>query len=378
MDRRRSRFFLGFTALWVLCGYHVRMSCAQAPKLLQVEVPGGHYVGLPVHWGAYDAVMLEPNGQMQFIEQSDVKSHSMLPYDFTPQTVTEARVELQNELGANYETVVLGPYVIAAPLGQTEYWRARFCRLWSGYVRYFEVRHWPLRRPDFPLRVVVYATRAEFVAYSSRQVKHIPSSLVGCYSPRTNRCALYNIQLPSHPSTSHPSTGSAEDYATNWSETEATIVHEAIHQLAYNSGIHERLNMDPLWFIEGLACMFEQPSVYDPEQQSATLVSRMDAVRRQRLQAVINQPKTLVACLQSLSESDELFERQIEMAYDLSWALTFYLAERMPDELREYASVLADRPFGEYPSVERGRDFRRAFGGDLSLLAGRLTQMLSM
>lgn len=361
-------FIQGFAVLCVLGGSAVQTCHAQAPKLLKVEVPGGHYVGLPVHWGTYDAVMLEPTGQMQFIEQSNVRSHSMLPYDFAPQSLTDARIELQNELGANYETVVLGPYVIAAPLGQAEHWRTRFSRLLAGYLRYFEVRGWPLRRPDFPLRVVVYATRAEFIAYSSRQGKKIPSSMVGCYSPRTNRCALYNIDLPSN-----QATGAA---ATNWSETEATIVHEAVHQLAYNSGIHERLSMDPLWFIEGLACMFEQPGVYDSGQRSGTLVSRMDPARKQRLKTVIDQPSLLVSYLQSLSESDELFEREVEVAYDLSWALTFYVAERMPVEFRKYSSVLAARPFGEYPSVERSRDFRQVFGGELSLLASRLTQML--
>lgn len=368
---RIPRFIQGFAVLCLLSSSRVQTSHAQAPKLLQVEVPGGHYVGLPVHWGTYDAVVLEPNGQMQFIEQSEVKSQSVLPYDFAPQTIADARVELQNELGANYETVVLGPYVIAAPVGQAEYWRARFRRLLSGFLRYFEVRHWSLRRPDFPLRVVVYATRAEFMAYSSRQVKQIPSSMVGCYSPRTNRCALYNIDLPSVQATNAP-----KDKATNWSETEATIVHEAVHQLAYNSGIHERLSMDPLWFIEGLACMFEQPGVYDSAQQSGTLASRMDPARRQRLQAIIDHPKLFLAHLQSLSESDDLFEREVEVAYDLSWALTFYVAERMPAEFRKYSSVLAARPFGEYPSIERGRDFRQVFGGDLSLLAGRLTHML--
>ncbi|MCA9158076.1 MAG: DUF1570 domain-containing protein [Planctomycetales bacterium] len=361
----------GFALLCLLGSSSVQTSLAQTPKLLEVEVPGGHYVGLPVHWGTYDAVVLEPNGQMQFIEQRDVKSHSILPYGFSPQTVADARVELQSEMGANYETVVFGPYVIAAPLGQAEHWRARFRRLLAGYLRYFEVRQWPLRRPDFPLRVVVYATRAEFMAYSSRHEKQIPSSMVGCYSPKTNRCALYNIDLPNSHATS---TEGAR--ATNWSETEATIVHEAVHQLAYNSGIHERLSMDPLWFIEGLACMFEQPGVYDSQQQSGTLVSRMDPARRQRLQPIIDQPNLLLTYLHSLSESDELFEREIEVAYDLSWALTFYVAERMPVEFRKYSSILAARPFGDYPSIERGRDFRQVFGGDLSLLAGRLTTML--
>lgn len=343
----------------------------QSAKLFEVEVPGGRFVGLPVHWGSYDAVVLEPSGQMQFIEQRDVKVHRVLPVDFAPQSVVDARTALQNELGMNYETLVYGPYVIAAPLGQTERWRARFSRLLAGYVRYFEVRHWPLRRPDFPLSVVVYATRAEFVAYSSKQVRQLPSSVVGCYSPRSNRCALYNIDLPGY-----AAAGANDGAVTNWSETEATIVHEGVHQLAYNTGIHERLSIEPLWFVEGLACMFEQPGVYDLGHNHGSLDSRMDPARTQRLQSLINQPALLSQYLQSITDSDELFDRETAIAYDLSWALTFYLAERMPMEFRQYSNVLASRPFGDYPSLDRSRDFRQVFGGDLSLLASRLTGML--
>lgn len=372
MFGRQPALILGCVSLCWLFGWMLpAITCAQAPKLFQVDLPGGHFVGLPVHWGSRDAVVLEPSGQMQFIEQSDVRDYRTLQHDFTPQSVTEARVSLQNELGANYETVVYGPYVIAAPRGQAERWRTRFASLLAGYVRYFEVRHWPLRRPDFPLCVVVYATRAEFVAYSARQIQTLPSSVVGCYSPRSNRCALYNIEQPSY------SSGSNQVVAdTNWSETEATIVHEAVHQLAYNTGIHERLSMDPLWFVEGLACMFEQSGVYDAAQQQGTLSSRIAPARRQRLQSLAEHPNLLLERLLSLASSDQLFESDVEVAYDLSWALTFYLAERMPTEFRQFSNLVAKRPFGEYPTIERGRDFRQVFGGDVSLLASRLSRML--
>lgn len=345
----------------------------QAPKLFEVDVAGGRFVGMPVHWSRHDAVVLEPSGRMQFIEQRDVEAHRTLDVDFAPQTVNQARVQLQNELGPNYETVVFGPYVLAAPVGQAERWRSRFSSLLAGYVRYFEVRQWSLHRPDFPLCVVVYATRDEFLAYSKTGTRQLPNSLVGCYSPRSNRCALYNIDLGKETSAAG---GKVNQSLTDWTETEATIVHEAVHQLAYNTGIHQRLSMDPLWFVEGLATMFEQPGVYDLRQQQGTMLSRMDTARIQRLRGIVSQPSLLLETLQSLTASDELFERSPALAYDLSWALTFYLAERMPTELRQYSSVLTSRPFGEYASHPRERDFRQAFGGDLSLLAGRLSRLV--
>ncbi len=344
---------------------------AQAPKLFEVDVPGGRLVGLPVHWGRYDAVVLESSGQMQFLEQADIQDHRTLAVDFQPQSVIEARLGLQSELGSRYETVVFGPYVIAAPMGQAERWREQFSSLLAGYIRYFEVRRWPLRRPDFPLCVVVYATRGEFVAYTNSQIRQLPSSVVGCYSPRSNRCALYNIDAPAISARSAPS-----DATVNWSETQATIIHEAVHQLAYNTGLHERLSIDPLWFVEGLASMFEQPKVYDLKQQS-TLAQRMLPDKCQRLQQLWQQPERIVPALEALVASDDLFSSNPDLAYDFSWGMTFYLAERMPAELRQFTSVLSQRPFGDYPKAQRVRDFKQVFGGDLSLLAGRMARFYS-
>lgn len=217
----------------------------------------------------------------------------------------------------------------------------------SGYLRYFEVRGWPLRRPDFPLCVTVFATRQEFLAYSAAQVQQLPSSIVGSYFPRSNRCVLYNIEGITREGS----------LATNWTETEATIVHEAVHQLAYNTGIHQRLSMDPLWFVEGLASMFEQPQVYDLRQQQSTIESRMLPAKRQRLQPLLKQPDVMVRQLQSLIVADDLFNQKPDLAYDLGWALTFYLSERKPSEFRQYTTLLAARPFGDYTAFERSRDF---------------------
>ncbi len=333
--------------------------CAQ-PKLLDVEVSGGHYVGMPIHWSSQDAVVLEPSGFLRVLEQVDVVHHAILPVDFLPQSLTEARNQLQSELGSRYETLVSGPYVIAAPMGTTKHWRERFNALLAGYVRYFQVRGWPLRKPDFPLCVTVFATRQEFVAYAASQGQQVQASVVGSYFTRSNRCALYTIENAS---------------GTDWAETEATIVHEAVHQLAYNTGIHERLSMDPMWFVEGLASMFEQPNVYDLRQPSITIQTRMLADKQTRLQGLLANPQQLEQQLQGLIFSDRLFKHDPLLAYDLSWAVTFYLAERMPAEFRTYSSLLSQRPFGDYSAAERTRDFRTAFGGEISMLAIQMQRL---
>ncbi|MFO0943546.1 MAG: DUF1570 domain-containing protein, partial [Pirellulales bacterium] len=235
---------------------------AQPPRSLLVEITGGKFVGLPIHWGKVDAALLEPTGQIRIFEQNEVVQHQLLDEFFQPVNLSDARSKLQQELGSSYETSISAPYIIAAPVGQASRWESRFRTLLSGYVRYFETRGLSLRKPDFPLVIVVTPNRDEFSKFAHRETRGatLGDNLAGMYVPKTNRCILFNL----------PSGGT-----TNWQATEATIVHEAVHQLAYNTGVHERLFEHPLWFVEGLATMFEMPAVYDSSASRAGTIDRL-------------------------------------------------------------------------------------------------------
>jgi len=331
-----------------------------------VDVPAGRYVGLPIHWGARDVALLEPSGKIQVFEAGDVSHHRILEDVFQPHTLQQASLELQAELGSEFETVVAGPYVIGAPIGEAKRWETRFRALLAGYVRYFEVRGWPLRNPDFPLTVIVLPTREDFFRIGSKEVggQKMASNLAGMYVPRTNRCLLYHI---SHAKSS-----------TNWEATEATIVHEAVHQLAYNTGAHERLFEHPLWFVEGLATMFEVPAVYDSSVHSSTIEARMHQEKLAAIHALGLDAVRLGAYFQSLIASDDLFRTQPEAAYALSWALTYYLVERMPRQYLDLVASQRSRGFHLYSPGDRELDFRTAFQTTPEQLAPQVMQLLGV
>src|SRR5262245_63767441 len=48
---------------------------------------------------------------------------------------------------------------------------------------------------------------------------------------------------------------------TRWHNLSTTI-HEATHQIAFNSGCHRRFADNPVWLAEGLAMYFETPEVH--------------------------------------------------------------------------------------------------------------------
>ncbi|MBX3421229.1 MAG: DUF1570 domain-containing protein [Pirellulaceae bacterium] len=337
---------------------------AQPPRNLQVDSAKGRFVGLPIHWGRHDAALLQTSGRIELFEQAEIDQHQLLGEVFQPQSSQQAKLALQAELGPSFETLVAGPYVIGAPQNQARRWETRFRSLLAGYQRFFEVRGWPLRAPDFPLVVIVLPTRQEFVRWGSQEVggRVINDNLVGMYVPRTNRCLLYNISIGNSP--------------TNWEVTEATIVHEAIHQLAYNTGLHERLFAHPLWFVEGLATLFEVPAVYEVSLGQPSPKDRVHPEKYSHIKHLLHDTDALAAGLESLIASDQMFQSDPQIAYALSWALNYYLIERLPQKYLELVDRQRQRGFHAYAEGDRQFDFRAAFETTPPQLALQIQQLL--
>lgn len=348
-----------FAALCLLCSCLQPQAFAQ-PHVLRVDFQNNVLYGMPVHWGRNEAALLESNGLFHIFKTREVTNHSILDAPFRPQSLVEARVDLQRELGSGFDILISGPYVIAAPVGEADRWKRRFNTLLAGYTRYFEVRGWPVRRADFPLIVIVFADRQQFLRYANTQTGQLPNLAVGSYFPRTNRCILYQI---------------AGSRGVNWSETESTIVHEAVHQLAYNTGLHERLFDNPTWFVEGVATMFEQPAVYDLSVQRSTIGNRMNPGKVRDLQKIGKTPGQLEFIMREIVVSDEFFKHDPLAAYAVAWGMVFYLSERMPSQFRTYIELQNRRRFGEYKPMDRERDFQQAFGQPAESLAPALRRL---
>lgn len=363
-----ARLALGFL-IAAFSASSVALAQKNAPPLLEVQLSDGAQAGLPIHWDDQFALLLQPSGSMLDLEMNLVRGHRLLDQPFVPQSLTAARSALQAEMGASFDTTTVGPYVICAPRGHADRWRERFRVVLAGYHRYFETRGWRLRTPDFPLCVTVLASKAEFDRYCQQQIGQVKPNLMGCYFPKSNRCVLFEVGA------SGPAGGSP---ATDWSETERTIVHEAVHQLAYNTGVHERLASTPQWVVEGLATMFEEPAVFDPRASSRSIEARLNAQQLYHLRPLLADPARFEAGLSDLIESNTLFNTDGKTAYALSWALTFYLAERMSNQYGSFTQSMARLPkLQPYGAAERGRDFQRAFESDVSLLALQMQKFYS-
>src|SRR5690349_23883131 len=89
----------------------------------------------------------------------------------------------------------------------------------------------------------------------------VAAETFGYYSARTNRVALYDLSADetAGPLGDAASRDEVTRRLSKFPSSVATVVHEAVHQLAFNTGLQVRYADNPMWVSEGLAMYFETP-----------------------------------------------------------------------------------------------------------------------
>lgn len=321
----------------------------EAPNVtVKVAVGKRTFVGKVIAVDNETMVLLRRNGRMTMIPLEDVAAARTVAKGFTAQKSDEIRQQLQREFGNKYQVSITDHFVVVHPPGDSNIWAAPFEKLYVRYQNYFISRGFNLDEPQFPMVAVVLRTREEFDRFLENY-HEVNENVLGYYSPRSNRIISYD-----------QTGGQAKD--EDWFFTVDTIVHEATHQTAFNTGLHTRFAPNPRWISEGLATMFEAPGV----QNSMYYSKRKDRVnygRLENLRTMYEKDYVSEKMIASMIGSDEIFRADPGAAYALAWGLTFYLAEKEPEK---YAAFLrADglrEDFHTYESRDRLVNFIKKFG----------------
>ena len=336
---------VGLSGAASVCG------AAERPMgMVRVDVRGQTVEGMPLAWGANAVYLLGRDGRLWSLDPSEATDYRKSSSRFRPYSVSELRAELLRELGRDYEVTGTSHYMVAHPRGGRDKWAQRFENLYGAFVRYFSVRGFKLSEPPFPLIGIVFGNRADFERYAADHGVSASGGVEGFYDLDSNRIVLYDME--------EPGAGDA-----NWQRNASTIIHEATHQIAFNTGIHSRYCPPPLWVAEGLATLFEAPGVHN----SQSTHQRDDRVNRDRLRDY----KTMISSKHDgrlpaeLTSSDRLFQSSPLAAYAEAWALTFYLVETQPRQFAQYLALSASHPpFTDYSAKQRLEDFTSVFGNN--------------
>jgi len=247
---------------------------------------------------------------------------------------------------------------------------ALYERLFTAFYNYWQQRKVELHEPHFPLVALVFDSRESFAQFARGEVGDAANAMIGYYSLKTNRMVSYDLTGAAGVRVIGELGTAARINAIlsqpGAERTVATIVHEATHQVSFNSGLQVRYADLPFWVSEGIAIYFESPDLKSAKGwKGIGLVNVHNLANFRKLAS--SKPPDLAALL----TDDKRFREASTSAeaYAHSWALTYFLIRTRGTEYTKYLEALAKYPpLGEVSADERIAEFKRAFGDDLPAL----------
>lgn len=354
----------------------------RAEPLVELDDDQQTYVGRILAYDDNQLWLQEQNGELRLLEKDKIRSFKQKSGSFRLLSATELRAELRKELGTNLEVRGTGHYLVCGDPRSVERFAPVFEDVYRSFITYFGVRGIPLQEPERPLVAIVLPSQRRFAEYALRDGLHAGRGLGGYYIRTTNRVALFeddslsDLDLERQPNArgfppilstpigklfgESPESGA---FATIEGNLRDTIVHEVTHQMAFNTGVHNRMAENPKWFVEGLACLFEAPGIRHADP-TGKVGSRINPERSAWFHNY-RKNRRPEKYLKSFIASDEPFAKATLDAYAEAWALTFFLVETRRREYGAYIKTISARkPLREYPPEERIDDFESAFSKD--------------
>ena len=171
------------------------------------------------------------------------------------------------ELPAGFDVHVTKHYVICFNTSRdyAKWAGGLFERLHEAFLTFWRRAGLDVHEPDQPLLVVIFSDRRDYAACAARDVGSSADRVSGYYSFLTNRVTTFDLTAADGLAPT-PGRGPGRLGLDILAQPEAegliaTLVHEATHQMAFNSGMHRRLAPVPLWVCEGVATYFETPNL---------------------------------------------------------------------------------------------------------------------
>jgi hypothetical protein len=378
---------------------------AAPPPLIEVQLTKEQWQGKVVAQSDKQFWLIGQDGWLHILPVADVVKVRQISPQFNSWTGSVLRSNLRHEFGRPFEIVTTRHYAVCAVGDQkARAYADSFEDLFRSFQMYFSIRGFKINEPEFPLVAVIFPDYDAFSRYAAKDGVKVSKSLKGYYLKTSNRIALYEEPQTATarlPRQNGPDPGDQEfpppmanadklgpvDMSfpvdidgSVWGAIEAnlrdTMLHEATHQAAFNTGLHTRVGENPKWVVEGLATVFEAPGIRNSGGSAgvATRINRDRFIWFGDYAQSRRKPKSLEAFL----SSDDLFGSSTLDAYSEAWALSFYLIETRPRNYAEYLRTIAARdPMRAYSAEERVADFKKTISQELPLLDAEFLRFMA-
>jgi hypothetical protein len=313
-------------------------------------------------------LILARDGQLWAIEPQELLDHKSDAQAFEPLTPKELGEQTLTGLPGGFEVYTTTHFVIChnTTRAYAQWCGALFERLHAGFTNFWTRRGLKLHEPEFPLVCIVFADASAYHRFAAAELGDSAKHIVAYYSLQSNRVTMYDLTGDQAIRRFGDRRGSTNQINQMLGRPEAermvaTVIHEATHQIANNTGLSQRFADVPLWVSEGVAVYFEAPDLSNSKGWKT-----IGEVNRPRLAAFRESlPRRSNNSLVTLVADDKRLRdpRQGPQAYAESWALTYFLIRQKPKEYLAYMErMAAKRPLVPDSPDDRLAEFKAAFG----------------
>ena len=287
------------------------------------------YYGRPLGQDSSKMALLRWDGRITLLPRQE-KMEIKTATGFAPYSAKELETRLQKQYGPRYLVQSTKHFTVVYPRTKPKNWAQRYETVYKQFRNYLARNKIDIAEPNFPMIVVVLGSRGEFDRVLANEIV-FKKNVFGFYSRITNRVITFV--------SSDPRLAQRIERLSN-----VTIIHEAIHQVAFNTGVHNRLCAVPRWMSEGFAMLFESKG-FRNSKKSQPMSDRVNKRRLATLKKMF-QTGRISGSLEKMLRNDRIFETDPELAYSLAWGLSFYLAEKETDKYLRF--VIADANTNEF------------------------------
>ena len=270
------------------------------------------------------------------------------------QALSNTRAGLAAEFGSSFKVIESQHWIIVTDTSSSRTYEIKRLLERAHDVFYKEWGRLGATPLKHRLVCCAFRTRAGLDKYRSRLGRRTPND-PGFYSTDTNRIVICDEDRFGSGGTSASRRGA---FGAGETRIHSRTAHEAIHQLAFNANVHDRLRPCPAWFAEGLA------SNYEPTSTSSSFGLRSPHPRNRlyALRAAQNAGDLLpIRDLVAIRNGSEAY-RYGKVLYPQGAALCRFLYSRSPKGFATYKRQLSTIRI-HYPSKTALRNaFEAAFG----------------
>jgi hypothetical protein len=313
-------------------------------------------------------LLLDPSGRLSLIQPEQMRERREESGGLVVWDQEEMSKALLEEMPAGFRIHRTDHYIFCYNTSDAyaKWTAALFERLYRGFYNFWKSRGVELQEPRFPLVALVFEDQKSYLKYAETELGEAAKSMLGYYHMMSNRVASFDLTGVEGLIAPGQNVDRIELVQRILAQpqaerTVATIVHEAVHQLAYNSGLQVRLADNPLWVSEGLAVFFESPDTsHGSGWRSIGKINQHNLMIFRRYLAV--RPSD---SLTQLISDDSRFRQADTSAYAYAecWALTYFLLKTQTKQYIAYLKDLASQdPLGESDAKTRVEQFQMHFG----------------